>query len=88
MINQLLKYALRSGLRLFGLLQTAEPSKRQKPFLVLHSGRRPPRGGRPSPNDVIKKYRKGAPGALPNSELIKSLLCIKGNTKGVIADIE
>lgn len=38
--------------------------------------------------DVIEKYRKGALGALPNPELIKSLLSIKGNAKGVVADAE
>lgn len=36
--------------------------------------------------DVMEKYRKGALGALPNPELINSLLSIKGNVKGVIAD--
>jgi len=38
--------------------------------------------------DVMEKYRKGALGALPAPELIKSLLSIKGNAKGVIADAE
>lgn len=38
--------------------------------------------------DVMEKYRKGALGALPDPELIKSLLSIKGNAKGVIADEE
>lgn len=38
--------------------------------------------------DVIEKYRKGALGALPNPELIKSLLSIKGNAKGVVAAAE
>ena len=38
--------------------------------------------------DVMEKYRKGALGALPDPELIKSLLGIKGNAKGVIADAE
>ena len=38
--------------------------------------------------DVMEKYRKGALGALPDPELIKSLLSIKGNTKGVVADAE
>lgn len=38
--------------------------------------------------DVMEKYRKGALGALPDPELIKSLLSIKGNAKGVIADAE
>lgn len=32
--------------------------------------------------DVMEKYRKGALGALPDPELINSLLSIKGNTKG------
>lgn len=32
--------------------------------------------------DVMEKYRKGTLGALPNPELIKSLLEIKGNKKG------
>ena len=36
--------------------------------------------------DVMEKYRKGAFGALPDPELIKSLLSIKGNAKGVITD--
>ncbi len=38
--------------------------------------------------DVMEKYRKGALGALPDPELIKSLLSIKGNAKGVISDAE
>ena len=38
--------------------------------------------------DVMEKYRKGALGALPDPELIKSLLSIKGNAKGVMADAE
>lgn len=38
--------------------------------------------------DVMEKYRKGALGALPDPELIKSLLSIKGNAKGVIFDAE
>lgn len=38
--------------------------------------------------DVMEKYRKGALGALPDPELIKSLLSIKGKAKGVIADAE
>lgn len=38
--------------------------------------------------DVMEKYRKGALGALPDPELIKSLLSIKGNTKGVGVDAE
>lgn len=33
--------------------------------------------------DIIEKYRKGALGALPDPELINSLLSIKGNGKGV-----
>lgn len=36
--------------------------------------------------DVMEKYRKGALGALPDPELIKSLLSIKGNVKGVTVD--
>ena len=32
--------------------------------------------------DVMEKYRKGALGALPDPELINSLLSIKGNSKG------
>ena len=32
--------------------------------------------------DIMEKYRKGALGALPDPELIKSLLDIKGNRKG------
>lgn len=32
--------------------------------------------------DIIEKYRKGALGALPDPELINSLLSIKGNVKG------
>jgi len=36
--------------------------------------------------DVMEKYRKGALGALPDPELIKSLLSIKGNVKGESAD--
>ena len=36
--------------------------------------------------DVMEKYRKGALGALPDPELINSLLSIKGNTKGDDAD--
>lgn len=38
--------------------------------------------------DVMEKYRKGALGALPDPELIKSLLSIKGNAKGVVANAE
>ena len=38
--------------------------------------------------DVMEKYRKGALGALLDPELIKSLLSIKGNAKGMIADAE
>lgn len=38
--------------------------------------------------DVMEKYRKGALGALPDPELIKSLLSIKGNARGVVADAE
>ena len=36
--------------------------------------------------DIMEKYRKGALGALPDPELINSLLSIKGNMKG--ADID
>jgi hypothetical protein len=36
--------------------------------------------------DIIEKYRKGALGALPDPELINSLLSIKGNEKGVSPD--
>ncbi len=35
--------------------------------------------------DVMEKYRRGALGALPDPELIKTLLSIKGNTKGVVS---
>jgi hypothetical protein len=38
--------------------------------------------------DIIEKYRKGALGALPEPELINSLLSIKGNGKGVNQDGE
>ena len=38
--------------------------------------------------DVKEKYRKGALGALPDPELINSLLSIKGNVKGAAADEE
>ena len=33
--------------------------------------------------DVMERYRKGVLGALPDPELIKSLLSIKGNSEGV-----
>ena len=36
--------------------------------------------------DIMEKYRKGAFGALPDPELINSLLSIKGDTKGDAAD--
>ncbi len=36
--------------------------------------------------DVIEKYRKGALGALPDPELINSLLSMKGNVKGDAAN--
>lgn len=36
--------------------------------------------------DIMEKYRKGALGALPDPELIKSLLSINGNVKGDNAD--
>lgn len=35
--------------------------------------------------DIIEKYRKGVLGALPDPELINSLLSLKGNQKGVVA---
>lgn len=38
--------------------------------------------------DIMEKYRKGALGALPDPELINSLLDIKGNKKREIADEE
>lgn len=38
--------------------------------------------------DIMEKYRKGALGALPDPELIHSLLSIKGNGKGVDADVQ
>ena len=38
--------------------------------------------------DIIEKYRKGALGALPDPELINSLLDLKGNKKGAVADEE
>ena len=36
--------------------------------------------------DVMEKYRKGALGALPDPELINSLISIKGDVKGDDAD--
>lgn len=36
--------------------------------------------------DVMEKYRKGVLGALPDPDLIRSLLSIKGNQKGVPAN--
>lgn len=36
--------------------------------------------------DIMEKYRKGALGALPDPELINSLLDLKGNKKGAIDD--
>ena len=38
--------------------------------------------------DVMEKYRKGALGALPDPELINSLLSIKGDVKGDDADVK
>lgn len=38
--------------------------------------------------DVMEKYRKGTLGALPDPELIKSLLSIKSNAKGEKSDAE
>lgn len=38
--------------------------------------------------DVMEKYRKGALGALPDPELINSLLELKGNRKGADIDAE
>ena len=38
--------------------------------------------------DIMEKYRKGALGALPDPDLINSLLSIRGNGKGGIADSE
>lgn len=38
--------------------------------------------------DIIEKYRKGALGALPDPELINSLLDLKGNKKGAATDEE
>ncbi|MCM1049545.1 MAG: ATP-binding protein [Clostridiales bacterium] len=37
-------------------------------------------------SDVMEKYRKGALGALPDPELINSLLSIKGNREGAAVD--
>lgn len=42
-------------------------------------------GVRGDSTDIIEKYRKGALGALPDPELINSLLSIKGNVKGADA---
>ena len=39
-------------------------------------------------SDIIEKYRKGAFAALPDPELINSLLSIKGNMKGGVVDGE
>ena len=39
-------------------------------------------------SDIIEKYRKGAFAALPEPELINTLLGINGNTKGGEADGE
>lgn len=39
-------------------------------------------------SDIIEKYRKGAFAALPDPELIKTLLSIKGNTKEAALDGE
>ena len=36
--------------------------------------------------DIMEKYRKGALGALPDPDLINSLLSIKGNEKGGVTD--
>lgn len=36
--------------------------------------------------DIMEKYRKGALGALPDPDLINSLLNIKGNEKGCVTD--
>lgn len=36
--------------------------------------------------DIMEKYRKGALGALPDPDLINSLLNIKGNEKGGVTD--
>ena len=38
--------------------------------------------------DIIEKYKKGVLGALPDPELIKSLLSLKGNEKGVSIDVK
>ncbi len=38
--------------------------------------------------DIMEKYRKGALGALPDPELIRSLLNLKGNAKGADGDGE
>lgn len=38
--------------------------------------------------DIMEKYRKGALGALPDPELINSLLDINGHKKGAVADEE
>ncbi len=38
--------------------------------------------------DIMEKYRKGALGALPDPELINSLLSMKGNAKGDDTDAE
>lgn len=38
--------------------------------------------------DIIEKYRKGVLGALPDPDLINSLLDLKGNKKGAAADEE
>ena len=39
-------------------------------------------------SDIIEKYRKGAFAALPDPELINSLLSIKGNAKEAVVDAE
>ncbi len=39
-------------------------------------------------SDIIEKYRKGAFAALPDPELINSLLSIKGNSRGDVEDVE
>lgn len=39
-------------------------------------------------SDIIEKYRKGAFAALPEPDLINSLLSIKGNVKGDEVDGE
>lgn len=38
--------------------------------------------------DIMEKYRKGALGALPDPELINSLLELKGNKKGAVTNAE